>query len=92
VVRRQKEVGISIPGDGEYGKKWASASITGPGGVIPFSDWGCQTRDGAVPDSAFALDPRSHHVDQFRRPARSGLFANAYNDPDSGVSSNARSG
>jgi methionine synthase II (cobalamin-independent) len=37
VVRRQKECGVDVPGDGEYGSRWVIASTTAPGGAIHFT-------------------------------------------------------
>jgi 5-methyltetrahydropteroyltriglutamate--homocysteine methyltransferase len=31
VVRRQRELGIDVPGDGEYGKRWRTRSTTARG-------------------------------------------------------------
>ena len=35
VVRRQRDLGIDIPGDGEFGKPMAQRVQYGPGGAIP---------------------------------------------------------
>jgi methionine synthase II (cobalamin-independent) len=39
VVRQQKDLGIDIPGDGEFGKAMGTRSTTAPGGVIRSSAW-----------------------------------------------------
>jgi 5-methyltetrahydropteroyltriglutamate--homocysteine methyltransferase len=90
VVRLQQQAGISIPGDGEFGKEMGQRVNYGAWWSYSFQRMGgCQTRHGTVPDSPEAVDARSHHVDQFRRPARPGhVQRTRITIPESGVSSN----
>jgi 5-methyltetrahydropteroyltriglutamate--homocysteine methyltransferase len=89
VVERQRQAGISIPGDGEYGKEmgqrinygaWWSYSFQRLGGV-------------RLGTELYRLPPKRSAPDHitltsFADRRDRALFAAAYNDPDSGVSSN----
>ena len=72
VVRRQQELGIDIPGDGEFGKAmghrvnygaWWSYSFQRLGGLDP-------TGPGAVRHAGAPFAARRGGADQLRRPAR----------------------
>jgi len=89
VVRRQRQAGISIPGDGEFGKEmgqkvnygaWWSYSFQRLGGL-------------KLGTELYRVPPkRSTHdhvaLTSFGDRRDRSLFADAYNDPDSGVSTN----
>ena len=89
VVKRQKECGVTVPGDGEYGKEmgqkinygaWWSYSFQRLGGLrvgeFMYRMPPQRRREGEVVLTAFP-DRRDR-----------GLFPAAYADPESGVSSN----
>ena len=89
VVQRQKDCGVTVPGDGEYGKEmgqkinygaWWSYSFQRLGGLrvgeFMYRMPPQRRRDGEVVLTAFP-DRRDRN-----------LFPAAYADPDSGVSSN----
>jgi 5-methyltetrahydropteroyltriglutamate--homocysteine methyltransferase len=87
VVRRQKEVGVDVPGDGEYGKAmgqrinygaWWSYSFQRLGGLV-------------LGTEIYKVPPRRSEAGEVRLPSFSDrrdrqLFATAYGDPHSGVS------
>ncbi|MSO99989.1 MAG: epoxyalkane--coenzyme M transferase [Acetobacteraceae bacterium] len=85
-MRRQQQAGIGIPGDGEFGKEmgqrinygaWWSYSFQRLGGLKPGTDL-----------YRIAPERSSHeHVTLTSFGGRT-LFASAYADPDSGVSTN----
>ncbi|HLZ69403.1 MAG TPA: cobalamin-independent methionine synthase II family protein [Dehalococcoidia bacterium] len=93
VVRRQAQIGIDVPGDGEYGKAmsqkidygaWWSYSFQRLGGLSLTVD------STEVPQNP----PKAGNVrlTTFARRRDWTAFAEAYADPDSGVSARARSG
>jgi 5-methyltetrahydropteroyltriglutamate--homocysteine methyltransferase len=92
VVRRQKEIGIDVPGDGEYGKPMAQR--VNYGSWWRYS-WG---RLGGVEpgtDTLFDMQPRrsspGHIVlTSFGDRRDRQRFAPAYNDPDSGITTGPR--
>jgi 5-methyltetrahydropteroyltriglutamate--homocysteine methyltransferase len=87
VVRRQQAAGIDVPGDGEYGKAmgqrinygaWWSYSFQRPGGLV-------------LGPEIYKVPPRRSEPGQVRLTSFSDrrdrqLFATAYADPHSGVS------
>ena len=89
VVRRQREVGIGVPGDGEFGKEmgqrvnygaWWSYSFQRLGGL-------------KLGTELYRLPPQRSSRDRvvltsFGDRRDRALFAAAYNDPESGVSTN----
>jgi 5-methyltetrahydropteroyltriglutamate--homocysteine methyltransferase len=93
VVRRQQEIGIDVPGDGEYGKAmgqrvnygaWWSYSFQRLGGLV-------------LGTEIYKVPPRRSEPGQVRLTSFSDrrdrqLFAAAYADPDSGVSTLPRGG
>ena len=46
VVRRQNELGIDVPGDGEFGKAMGHRSTTAPGGATPSIGWAAWISNG----------------------------------------------
>ena len=89
VVRRQKAAGIDLPGDGEYGKAmgqrvnygaWWSYSFQRLGGLE------LGTELYRIP--AQRSEPGRVRLTSFSDRRDRGLFAEAYADPDSGVSTN----
>ena len=89
VVRKQKEAGISIPGDGEYGKEMGQRVNYGAWWSYSFQRLGgCQ-----LGTELYRIRPnRSTHdhvtLTSFGDRRDRALFAAAYADPESGVSSN----
>jgi 5-methyltetrahydropteroyltriglutamate--homocysteine methyltransferase len=88
VVRRQKEVGIDVPGDGEFGKSmgqrvnygaWRSYSFSRLGGL----DLGAPSPYDATPRRSRSGEVVLTNFADRRDRAR---FAAAYADPDSGTS------
>ena len=89
VVRRQRELGVDVPGDGEYGKAmgqrinygaWWSYSFQRLGGL-------------QLGDFMYHMPPQRHapgriNLTSFPDRRDRNLFPAAYADPDSGVSSN----
>ncbi len=93
VVRRQVQLGVDVPGDGEYGKAmsqrvdygaWWSYSFQRLGGLSLAVD------SAEVPQNP----PKSGNVrlTTFAQRRDWTAFAEAYADPDSGVSARSRSG
>jgi 5-methyltetrahydropteroyltriglutamate--homocysteine methyltransferase len=93
VVRHQREVGIDIPGDGEFGKPMAQR--------VQYGSWWRYSwqRLGGLSfppgPSAFDTTPRrsrpgevmlTNYADRRER----GLFAAAYSDPESGITTGPR--
>jgi 5-methyltetrahydropteroyltriglutamate--homocysteine methyltransferase len=93
VVRRQRDLGVHVPGDGEYGKAmgqpvnygaWWSYSFQRLGGLAP------GTELYKIPPRRSA--PGEVQLTSFSDRRDRALFAAAYGDPDSGVSTLPRSG
>jgi 5-methyltetrahydropteroyltriglutamate--homocysteine methyltransferase len=89
VVRRQRNCGVDIAGDGEYGK--------GMGQKINYGAWWSYSfqRLGGLQlgDFMYRMPPQRRHGDEvvltsFPDRRDRGLFPAAYADPESGVSSN----
>ncbi len=89
VVRRQRDCGVDIAGDGEYGK--------GMGQKINYGAWWSYSfqRLGGLKlgDFMYRMPPHRRHGDEvvltsFPDRRDRGLFPAAYADPESGVSSN----
>ena len=87
VVRRQRDAGIDVPGDGEYGKAmgqrinygaWWSYSFARLGGLEP----GVEIYKAAAQRSS----PGQVRLTSFPDRRDRQLFPSAYADPDSGVS------
>jgi 5-methyltetrahydropteroyltriglutamate--homocysteine methyltransferase len=94
VVRRQVEAGISVPGDGEYGKTMGNRINYGAWWVYSFARLsGLEVRSGSLltmpaqrsRPGNIVLTSFSDRRDRIR-------FADAYNDPESGVSTGPRPG
>jgi 5-methyltetrahydropteroyltriglutamate--homocysteine methyltransferase len=89
VVRLQKEAGISIPGDGEFGKEMGQRVNYGAWWSYSFQRLGgCQ-----LGTELYRISPkRSTHdhvtLTSFGDRRDRAMFSAAYNDPESGVSSN----
>jgi 5-methyltetrahydropteroyltriglutamate--homocysteine methyltransferase len=88
VVRRQKDVGIDVPGDGEFGKAMGHRVNYGAWFSYAFNRLtGLERTAAEVPD----VPPRKAHPDELvllgilKRRDRA-RFAAAYADPDSGIS------
>jgi 5-methyltetrahydropteroyltriglutamate--homocysteine methyltransferase len=93
VVRRQQAVGIDVPGDGEYGKAmgqrvnygaWWSYSFQRLGGLR------LGTEIYRVPPQR--SEPGKARLTSFSDRRDRALFAAAYADPESGVTTGARAG
>ena len=86
VVRRQKEVGIDVPGDGEFGKSMGHAV-----NYRAWLDYSFRRLSGLEPPTPSGAPPRPARPDDLvlsgmeRRRDRA-KFANAYADPDSNIS------
>ena len=92
VVRRQHDIGIDVPGDGEFGKSmaqsvnygswwrysWQRLSGIAPGGQTLYEMEARRSAPGKVVLTSFG-DRRDRS-----------LFAAAYNDPDSGITTGPR--
>jgi len=86
VVRRQKSIGIDVPGDGEYGKAmshsvnygaWWSYSFPRLSG-LGLADQGRSAAPGQIGADGIALAPMTNRRDRRK-------FIAAYDDPESGV-------
>jgi len=92
VVRRQHEIGIDVPGDGEFGKSMAQR--------VNYGSWwrySWQRLGGIAPgdQTLYEMKPRRARPGEIlltsfgdRRDRM--LFAAAYNDPDSGITTGPR--
>jgi 5-methyltetrahydropteroyltriglutamate--homocysteine methyltransferase len=89
VVRLQQQAGISIPGDGEFGKEMGQRVNYGAWWSYSFQRLG-GLRLGTELYRIPAKRSTHDHVTltSFSDRRDRGLFAAAYNDPESGVSSN----
>ena len=48
VVRRQRDLGIDVPGDGESANQWDTASTTEHGGIMRSTVWAASSSAGRV--------------------------------------------
>ena len=92
VVRRQKEAGIDIPGDGEFGKPMAQRVNYGSWWRYSWNRLGGLDPHGP---SLYEMEPRpsspGHPVlTSFGDRRDRTRFASAYNDPDSGITTGPR--
>jgi 5-methyltetrahydropteroyltriglutamate--homocysteine methyltransferase len=92
VVRRQKQVGIDIPGDGEFGKPMAQRVNYGSWWRYSWNRLGGLDPHGP---SLYEMEPRRSslgHVvlTSFGDRRDRTQFAAAYNDPDSGITTGPR--
>jgi 5-methyltetrahydropteroyltriglutamate--homocysteine methyltransferase len=87
LVRRQVEAGISVPGDGEFGKSMSSAVDYGAWWSYSFQRLGgLELRDGADWITADRQSsPGNVVVTGFGQRRDRQVFAEAYNDPTSGI-------
>lgn len=88
LVRRQVDLGISTPGDGEYGKAMSSTVDYGAWWSYSFQRLsGLELTDGGPFGSApVRSTPGNVRLTTFPDRRDWTLFAEAYGDPDSGVS------
>ncbi len=87
VVRRQHELGINVPGDGEFGKSMAQS--------VNYGSWwrySWQRLSGIEPGQNSLYDMAPHRsgpgyvvLTSFGDRRDRTLFSTAYNDPDSGI-------
>src|SRR5439155_25389898 len=92
VVRRQKELGIDVPGDGEFGKSM--------GQNVNYGSWwrySWQRLTGIEPgrETLYEMAPRRSQagaimLTSFGDRRDRTLFAAAYNDPESGITTGPR--
>lgn len=91
VVARQKDIGIDIPGDGEYGKAmghkinfgaWWSYSFQRLGGV--------ELGDEIYKLTGHRSEPGKVRLTSFSDRRDRAIFPNAYADPDSGIATNPK--
>ncbi len=92
VVRRQRDLGIDVPGDGEFGKSMAQR--------VNYGSWwrySWQRLAGIEPGTQTLYDMRPHrstpgHVvlTSFGDRRDRAIFSVAYNDPDSGITTGPR--
>jgi len=92
VVRRQKEIGIDVPGDGEFGKPMAQRVNYGSWWRYSWNRLGGLDPDGP---SLYEMEPRRSspgHVvlTSFGDRRDRTQFAAAYNDPESGITTGPR--
>src|SRR5215470_2248020 len=92
VVRRQKEIGVDIPGDGEFGKPMAQRVNYGSWWRYSWNRLGGLDPHGP---SLYEMEPRRSspgHVvlTSFGDRRDRTQFAAAYNDPDSGITTGPR--
>ncbi|HEY7518810.1 MAG TPA: cobalamin-independent methionine synthase II family protein [Methylomirabilota bacterium] len=93
VVRRQREIGIDLPGDGEYGKAMGQRVNYGAWWSYSFQRLGGLTLGAEL----YRLPPRRSEAGEVRLTSFSDRrdrhrFAGAYADPLSGVSTNPGGG
>jgi 5-methyltetrahydropteroyltriglutamate--homocysteine methyltransferase len=92
VVRRQHQVGIDVPGDGEFGKSMAQR--------VNYGSWwrySWQRLGGIEPggQTLYEMEPRRSRpgeavLTSFGDRRDRSLFAAAYNDPESGITTGPR--
>src|ERR1700758_137984 len=92
VVRRQKEIGIDVPGDGEFGKPMAQRVNYGSWWRYSWNRLGGLDPKGP---SLYEMEPRRSspgHVEltSFGDRRDRTQFAAAYNDPESGITTGPR--
>lgn len=94
VVRRQVDAGISVPGDGEYGKTMGNRVNYGAWWVYSFERLsGLEVRSGTLLTMpAHRSAPGNIVLTSFSDRRDRIRFADAYNDPESGVSTGPRPG
>jgi len=94
VVRRQVDAGISVPGDGEYGKTMGHRVNYGAWWVYSFARLsGLEVRSGTLLTMpAQRSSPGNIVLTSFSDRRDRIRFADAYNDPESGVSTGPRPG
>src|SRR6201993_988054 len=92
VVRRQKEIGIDVPGDGEFGKPMAQRVNYGSWWRYSWSRLGGLDPNGPSLYEMEARRPRPGHVvlTSFGDRRDRTRFAAAYSDPDSGITTGPR--
>jgi 5-methyltetrahydropteroyltriglutamate--homocysteine methyltransferase len=92
VVRRQKEVGIDVPGDGEFGKPMAQRVNYGSWWRYSWSRLGGLDPNGPSLYEMEARRSSAGHVvlTSFGDRRDRTRFASAYNDPDSGITTGPR--
>src|SRR5215467_3026189 len=92
VVRRQREVGIDVPGDGEFGKPMAQRVNYGSWWRYSWNRLGGLDPHGP---SLYEMEPRRSSpgrvvLTSFGDRRDRTRFAAAYSDPDSGIATGAR--
>ena len=92
VVRRQKDIGIDVPGDGEFGKPMAQRVNYGSWWRYSWNRLGGLDPQGP---SLYEMEPRRSspgHVvlTSFGDRRDRTRFAGPYNDPDSGITTGPR--
>src|SRR5438067_3213053 len=92
VVRRQKAIGIGVPGDGEFGKPMAQRVNYGSWWRYSWNRLGGLDPHGP---SLYEMDPRRSSPGQtvltsFGDRRDRTRFASAYSDPDSGITTGPR--
>ena len=92
VVRRQREVGIDVPGDGEYGKAMGSRVNYGAWWSYSFQRLGGLelTGLGLYDFPAQRSEPGNIVLTSFGDRRDRVAFSDAYNDPDSGITTGPR--
>jgi 5-methyltetrahydropteroyltriglutamate--homocysteine methyltransferase len=92
VVRRQKEVGIDVPGDGEFGKPMAQRVNYGSWWRYSWSRLGGLDPNGPSLYEMEARRSSAGHVvlTSFGDRRDRTRFASAYNDPESGITTGPR--
>jgi 5-methyltetrahydropteroyltriglutamate--homocysteine methyltransferase len=92
VVRRQKDVGIDVPGDGEFGKPMSQRVNYGSWWRYSWNRLGGLDPNGP---NLYEMEPRRSRLGQvvltsFGDRRDRTQFAAAYNDPDSGITTGPR--
>ncbi|GAB2642501.1 cobalamin-independent methionine synthase II family protein [Gordonia jinhuaensis] len=88
LVKRQVDLGITIPGDGEYGKSMSSKVDYGAWWSYSFNRLGGLELTDGGPDADKPKRSTPGHVQLTTFPDRRDwtIFADAYSDPESGIS------
>jgi 5-methyltetrahydropteroyltriglutamate--homocysteine methyltransferase len=93
VVKRQRDLGIDVPGDGEYGKAMGARVNYGAWWSYSFQRLGGLTFGTELyRQPARRSEPGRIRLTSFPDRRDRALFAGAYADPDSGVSTMPRGG